>query len=49
MGGLEKFMSRLGFGKAETEEIRNVVSNQEEVSSGIGSENVDKKGTDLGC
>ena len=46
MSGLEKFMSRLGFGKAETEEIRNVVSNQEEVSSGIGSENVDKKGTD---
>lgn len=46
MSGLEKFMSRLGFGKAETEEIRNVVSNQEEVSSGIESENVDKKGTD---
>ena len=45
MSGLEKFMSRLGFGKAETEEIRNVVSNQEEVSSGIGSENVDKQGT----
>jgi len=33
-------VNRLGFGKAETEGIRNIVNNQEEFSSGNWSENV---------
>ena len=46
MSGFEKIMSRLGFGKAETEEVRNEKTNQEEVSSGIAGDNVDRQETE---
>lgn len=46
MSGFEKIMSRLGFGKAETEEVRNEMTNQEEVSSGIAGDNVDRQETE---
>jgi len=46
MSGFEKIMSRLGFGKAETKEVRNEKTNQEEVSSGIAGDNVDRQETE---
>ena len=46
MSGFEKIMSRLGFGKAETKEFRNEKTNQEEVSSGIAGDNVDRQETE---
>ena len=43
MSGFGKFMSRLGFGKTETEEVSNEVTNQEEVSTSVESEGTDKQ------
>ena len=43
MSGFRKFMSRLGFGKTETEEVSNEVTNQEEVSTSVESEGTDKQ------
>lgn len=43
MSGFGKFMSRLGFGKTEAEEVSNEVTNQEEVSTSVESEGTDKQ------
>ena len=43
MSGFRKFMSRLGFGKTEAEEVSNEVTNQEEVSTSVESEGTDKQ------
>ena len=43
MSGFGKFMSRLGFGKTETEEVSNEMTNQEEVSTSVESEGTDKQ------
>ncbi len=47
MSGFEKFMSRLGLGKAKTEEVCNQMTNHEEVSSSIASENANKQEAEI--